>query len=59
MQFNPDPNKQVNEVYFSRKSNTDDYIPIKLNNSPVKLCESQKHLDVTLDKHLNFHEQIE
>ena len=24
MQFNPDPNKQANEVYFSRKPNTDD-----------------------------------
>ena len=30
MQFNPDPNKQANEVYFSNISNTDDYLPIKL-----------------------------
>ena len=52
MQFNPDPNKQANEVYFSRKPNTDYYIPIKLNDSPVQLCESQKHLGVILDKHL-------
>ena len=44
MQFNPDTNKQTNEFYFSRKSNTDGYIPIKLNDSPVQLCESQKHL---------------
>ena len=58
MQFKPDPNKQANEVYFCRKSNTDYYIPIKLNNSPVQLCQSQKHLGVTLDKHLNFHEHI-
>ena len=55
MQFNPAPNKQANEVYFSRKPNTDYYIPIKLNESPVQLCESQKHLGVILDKHLNFH----
>ena len=34
MQFSPDPNKQANEVYFSRKLNTDDDIPIKLNDSP-------------------------
>ena len=27
--------------------------------SPVKLCESQKHLDNILDKHLNFHQHIE
>ena len=33
MQFNTDCNKQANEVYFSRS--TDDYIPIKLNDSPV------------------------
>ena len=59
MQFNPDPNKQANEVYFSRKSNTDDYIPIKLNDYPVQLCESQKHLGIILDKHLNFNENIE
>ena len=31
MQFNPDPNKLTNEVYPSRKSNTDGDIPIKLN----------------------------
>ena len=43
MQLNPDHNKQVNEVYFSRKPNTDDYLQIKLIDSPVQLCESQKH----------------
>ena len=42
MQFNPDPNKQAND-FFSRKSNIDIYIPIKLNDNPVQLCESQKH----------------
>ena len=58
MQFNPDPNKQANEVYFSRKPNTYDYIPIKLSDIPVQLSESQKHLGIILDKHLNFHEHI-
>ena len=58
MQFNPDPNKQANEVYFSRKSNAGVYLPVDLNNSPVQLCESQKHLGIVLDKHLNFHEHI-
>ena len=56
MQFNPDPNKQANEVYFSKISNTDDYLPIKLNDNPAQLCESQKHLGAILDKHLNFYE---
>ena len=38
MQFNPDPNKQANKVYFSRKSNAGVYLPVDLNNSPVQLC---------------------
>ena len=59
MQYHLDPNKQANEVHFSRKSNIGDYIPIKLNDNPVQLCESQKHLGVILGKHLNFHEHIE
>ena len=59
MQFNPDPNKKADEFYFSRKPIADDYIPDKLNDSPVELCESQKHLGVILNKHLNFHELIE
>ena len=60
MQFNLDPNKQAsNEVNFSRKPNTDYYIPTKLNDSPVQLCESQKHLGIIPNKHLNFHEHIE
>ena len=58
MQFNPDPNKQANEFYFSIKPNTDDYIHLSLNDNPIQLCESQKQLSVILDKHLNFHEHI-
>ena len=58
MQFNPDLNKQANEVYFSRKSNAGVYLPVDLNNSPVQLYESHKHLGIVLDKHLNFHEDI-
>ena len=59
MQFNSDLIKQANEVYFSRKPNADDYIPIELNDSLVQLRESQKHLGLILDKHLNFHEYVE
>ena len=54
-QFNPDPNKQANEVYFSRKSNAGVYLPVDLNNSSV---QSHKHLEIVLDKHLNFREHI-
>ena len=67
MQFNPDPNKQANEFYFSRKPDTDNYIPTELNvfllsysyYSPVQLGKSQKHFGVILARHLNFHEHIE
>ena len=58
MQFKPDPNKQGDEVYFSRKSNAGVYLPVDLNNSLVQLCESHKHLGIVLDKHPNFHEHI-
>ena len=34
MQSNPETNEQANKG-FSRKPNTDDHIPIKLNDSPV------------------------
>ena len=35
MQFNPDPNKQVNEVIFSRKSDSANILhpPVKFNNN--------------------------
>ena len=35
MKFNLEPNKVVIEVYFSRKPNLDDCLPIKLNDSPA------------------------
>ena len=43
MQFNADPKKQGNEVYFSRKSSAGVHLPVDLNNSPVQLYESHKH----------------
>ena len=58
MQFNPDANKQANEVCCSGKSNAGLYLPVDLNKSPVELCESHKHLGIVLDKRLNFHEHI-
>ena len=59
MQFNLDPNKRPNEVYFFRKPNTNDYTSIKLSDSLVQMYESQKHLGVIIHKHLNLHEHIE
>ena len=45
MQFNPDPNKQANEVIFSWKSNASNltYPSVKLNNVSITKCSHQKH----------------
>ena len=56
MQFNPDPNKQANEVIFSQKtsSNNLSHPPIKFNNNGISKCPHQKHLGIVLDSKLNF-----
>ena len=59
MQFNPDPSKQANEVYFTRKTTSHDYLPIRFNCNPVQQCNSQKHLGLILDKQLNFNEHVD
>ena len=54
MQFNPDPNKQANEIIFSRKlvSNNLSHPPVKFNNNNITRCSHQKHLGVVLDSNL-------
>ena len=59
MQFNPDPNKQANEVYFTKKTTSYDYLPITFNGNPVQQCNSQKHLGLIRDKQLNFNEHVD
>ena len=56
MQFNPDPNKQANEIVFSRKSNSNSfpYPPFKFNENNITKCSYQKHLGIVLDSKLNF-----
>ena len=56
MQFNPDPNKQANEVIFSRKTNSNNlsHPPIKFNNNNISKCPHQKPLGIVLDSKLNF-----
>ena len=61
MQFNPDPNKQANEVIFSCKlvSNNLLHLPVKFNNNNnISRCPHQKHLGVVLDSNLNFNTHI-
>ena len=46
MQFDPNPNKQANEIIFPRKlvSNNLSHLPVKFNNSNITRCSHQKHL---------------
>ena len=51
MRFNPDPNKQAQGVYFSRKTTKEH---LSFNGSNVETCYSQKHLAIIMDNKLNF-----
>ena len=53
MQFNPDPNKQANEVNFSRKTKSS-HPPIDFNNNVIKKYPQHKHLGIVLDSQLDF-----
>ena len=61
MPFNPDPNKQANEVIFSRKtsSNNLSHLAIKSNNNNISKCPHQKHLGIVLDSKLNFNAHVD
>ena len=59
MQFNPDPNKQANEVIFSQKSKVHSYPPFTFNNNDVKKCPYQKHLGIILDSKLDFNIHVD
>ena len=49
MFFNPDPNKEGIEVFFSNTCNKKNYPPLQFNSTDVQIVDSQKHLDF---KHL-------
>ena len=54
MQFNPDLNKQANEVIFSTKSNNCSHPPVTFNNNDINQYPHHKHLDIVLDSKLDF-----
>ena len=56
--FNPDLNKQVQEVIFSRKIKKLLHPTLLFNNIPLSNSLFQKHLDLTLDINLLFSEHI-
>ena len=59
MKFNPDPNKQAQEMYFLKKGNDISSLPVTFNNTNVVTCTSQKHLGLVLDQQLNFNDHIQ
>ena len=42
--FNPDPNKQAQEVIFSKKNNKTDHPKLYFNQNLVKSSSAHKHL---------------
>ena len=54
MRFNPDPNKQAQQVIFSRKINKIDHPPLYFNQNLVKSSSTHKHLGMVLDTRLDF-----
>ena len=56
MSFNPDPNKQAQEVKFSRKINKEDHPSLAFDNSNTSEANSQKRLFIVLDDGLSFEE---
>ena len=58
MSFNPDLNRQAQEVIFSRKLKKVCHLPLRFNIKNVSLASSQKHLGLTLDNRLTFYEHL-
>ena len=58
MSFNPDPQKQAQEVVFSRKSKQS-HPSLIFNNNDVTQATAQKHLDIILDTRLSFEKHLE
>ena len=56
MQFNPDRNKQAQELYFSKKAGNQKLLDLTFNKSNVALSPSVKHSGMLLDSRLNFNE---
>ena len=59
MQFNPDRNKQAQELYFSKKAVNQKSLDLTFNKSNVASSPSVKHLGMLLDSRLNFNEHVQ
>ena len=59
MQFNPDRNKQAQELYFSKKAGNQKSLDLTFNKNNVASSPSVKHLGMLLDSRLNFKEHVQ
>ena len=58
MNFNPDPNKQAQEITFSRKKTASLHPVVHFVNRPVKSTQIHKHLGMMLDSNLSYEHHI-
>ena len=58
MSFNPELNKQAQEVIFSRKLKKVCHPPLRFNNKNVSQASSQNYLGLTFDNRLTFDEHL-
>ena len=58
MSFNPDVNKQGQEIIFSWKIKSNIHTRLVFSNNIVSQANSQKHLGITLDFKLTFEEHL-
>ena len=58
MSFNPGPNKQAQEVIFSRKLNKPNHPSLNFNNAVVIQSTTHKNLGMILDTKLDFQEHL-
>ena len=58
MGFNPDPNKQAQEVIFSRELDKLNHPSLNFNNPVVIQSTNHKHLGMSLDTKLDFQEHL-
>ena len=58
MNFNPDPNKQTQEIIFSRKKTASLHPFVHLGNRPAKSTQLHIHLGIMFDSNLSYWHHI-
>ena len=58
MNFNPDPNRQAQEIIFSRKKTASLHPVVQFDNRPVKSTPIHKYLGNMLDSNLSYKHHI-